>query len=284
MENRVEEKKDGKLYIVATPIGNLEDITLRAIRILKEVNLVAAEDTRRTKVLFNRYEIKTHLVSLHAHNEHKKVPAIVEKILNGMSVAYCCDAGTPGISDPGYLLIKRAIEKGVQVVPIPGPSAIITAISVSGLPTQSFVFLAFLPPKPSKRKDMLQKLINEPRTMIFFESPRRLRESLEDVKKTLGNRRVVICLELTKVHERFIRGYLEDVLMSLKDCSLKGEVTVIVEGAGEGEKTPNLQLVKERLNELRNNTGLSLRDCIKKVAEELGISKKEVYRIALMKD
>ncbi|MCX7816844.1 MAG: 16S rRNA (cytidine(1402)-2'-O)-methyltransferase [Syntrophales bacterium] len=284
MEKKVEKNKEGKLYIVATPIGNLEDITLRAIRILKEVDLVTAEDTRRTKILFNRYEIRTPLMSLHSYNEYRMVPLIIEKLLNGMSVAYCCDAGTPGISDPGYLLIKKAIEKNLRVVPVPGPSAIITAVSVSGLPMSSFAFLGFLPQKSNKRREILQKFVDEQRTLVFFESPRRLKVCLEDIKKILGNRRVVICLELTKIHERFIRGYLEDVLLEVGDYPLKGEVTVVVEGASEREKVFDPQLVKKKLDELRSSTTLSLRDCIKKVAEELGISKKEVYRVALMKD
>jgi 16S rRNA (cytidine1402-2'-O)-methyltransferase len=196
----------GTLYVVATPIGNLEDITLRAIRILKEVRLIAAEDTRRTRILLDKYEISTPLTSLYDQNEAKKSGLLIARLLKGEDVAYVSDAGTPGISDPGYILVREAVSRGIRVAPIPGASALIAALSVSGLPMDSFVFLGFLPSKSMRRRKLLTSLREDERTLIFYESPHRLLASLKDIAAVLGDREMVVSREMTKIHEKFLRG------------------------------------------------------------------------------
>jgi len=196
----------GTLYIVATPIGNLEDITIRAIRILKEVCLIAAEDTRRTRILLDKYQIPTPLTSLYDQNEMKKSGLILAKLQKGEDVAYVSDAGTPGISDPGYILVKEAIARGIRVAPVPGSSALVAALSVSGLPMDSFVFLGFLPAKSVRRRRLLASLKQEERTLVFYESPRRLLSCLYDIEELLGEREVVVSREMTKFYEEFLRG------------------------------------------------------------------------------
>jgi len=202
----------GNLYIVATPIGNLEDVTFRAVKILREVQLVAAEDTRRTRKLLNAYQINTPLTSLFEHNELKKSGVIIAKILAGENVAYVSDAGTPGISDPGYLLIREALALDINIISIPGACAAIAALSVSGLPTNSFVFHGFLPVKSGKRRHFIKSLEDETKTMIFYESPNRLMATLRDMLAILGNRRVVVSRELTKIYEETARGTLAEVV------------------------------------------------------------------------
>ncbi|MCU0581440.1 MAG: 16S rRNA (cytidine(1402)-2'-O)-methyltransferase, partial [Syntrophales bacterium] len=202
----------GKLYVVATPIGNLEDITFRAVRILSEVSLIAAEDTRRTRILLKHYDIRTPLTSLYEQNESIKAPFLVGKIKDGQNIACVTDAGTPAISDPGYLLIRHALEAGVEIVPIPGPSALITALSVSGLPMDHFVFQGFLPDKKGNKKAMLLSIKDDPRTQIFYESPNRLLVTLQDIMALMGNRFVVVARELTKIYEEVVRGNVADVM------------------------------------------------------------------------
>ena len=196
----------GTLYVVATPIGNLEDITLRAIRILKEVRLIAAEDTRRTRILLDKYGISTPLTSLYDQNEAKKSGLLIARLLEGEDVAYVSDAGTPGISDPGYILVREAVSLGIRVAPVPGASALIAALSVSGLPMDSFIFLGFLPSKSMRRRQLLTSLREEERTLIFYESPHRLLASLNDIAALLGDREVVVSREMTKIYEEFLRG------------------------------------------------------------------------------
>jgi 16S rRNA (cytidine1402-2'-O)-methyltransferase len=221
----------GKLYIVSTPIGNLEDITLRALRILKEVEVVAAEDTRHTQKLLNFYQIHKKLTSYHDHNKEDKAPILVQYLMDGQSVALVTDAGTPSISDPGYFLINRCIQAGISIVPIPGASAFLAALSVSGLPTDSFVFEGFLSRKRTARLKRLETLKAEPRTIIFFESPHRLIGCLNDMLTVLGDRRTVLARELTKTHEEVVRNRLSTMLSQLSNRTIRGEITLAIEGS-----------------------------------------------------
>lgn len=270
----------GKLYIVATPIGNLEDITLRALRILSTVDLIAAEDTRRTRKLLTAYGINTLMVSLHAHNEVKRAKELVKKMGEGVNVAYVTDAGTPGVSDPGFLLLREAIQEGIQVVPVPGPSAVITALSVSGLPADTFLFLAFLPPRPSERRQVLSSLAEEKRTIVFFEAPHRLEATLKDIQEILGDRPLALTRELTKLHEEVIRGTVREVRERLKERPVKGEITLVLGGL-EGKKTVSDEEIEEALLLLREKGHLSDRDRIGRVAEEKGVNRRRVYAIDL---
>lgn len=220
----------GTLYVVSTPIGNLEDITLRALRILKEVNLIAAEDTRHTNLLLSRFEIHTPLTSYFEGNEIKKRDLILARLNEGKNVALVSDAGTPGISDPGFRLIQLAIKNQIPVIPIPGPSAVITALSVAGLPTDAFLFKGFLPHKVKKRRDLLKELIDFRETLIFYESPHRVFETLRDILEILGDREMVLTRELTKVYEEILRGKVSEILNQIKDRKLKGEITLVISG------------------------------------------------------
>jgi 16S rRNA (cytidine1402-2'-O)-methyltransferase len=220
----------GVLYIVSTPIGNLEDITLRALRILKEVDLIAAEDTRRTGLLLKHFGIQTPLTSYFEGNELKKRGYILSKLKEDKNIALVSDAGTPGISDPGFRLIQLVIENEIPIVPIPGPSAVVTALSVSGLPTDSFVFKGFLPHKSKKRRDLLKELIEVRETLIFYESPHRISETLKDILEILGDREIVLTRELTKVYEEIMRGNVSEILNQVGDRTLKGEITLVISG------------------------------------------------------
>ena len=231
--------------MVATPIGNLEDITLRAIRILKEVRLIAAEDTRRTRILLDKYQISTPLTSLYDQNESKKSGLLLAKLQGGEDVAYVSDAGTPGISDPGYILVREAISRGIRVAPVPGASALIAALSVSGLPMDSFIFLGFLPSKAGKRRQLLTSLRDEEKTLIFYESPHRLLSSLNDIAELLGEREVVVSREMTKIYEEFLRGPAGAVIAEMGDRVVKGEVTLIVAGrSGEVPEFSDAELLR----------------------------------------
>jgi 16S rRNA (cytidine1402-2'-O)-methyltransferase len=221
----------GMLYVVATPIGNLEDITVRALRILQEVDLIATEDTRRTRILLDHYQIGKPLSSLYDHNEIHKAPILIRRLQEGISIALVSEAGTPLISDPGYRLVQLAIAQGITVVPIPGPSALIAAVVVAGLPTDRFVFEGFLPKKPGKRRKRLEALRDESRTLICYESPRRLYDVLGDMQALWGDRRVVVARELTKKFEEILRGRITEVRAQLDERPPQGEVTVVVEGA-----------------------------------------------------
>jgi 16S rRNA (cytidine1402-2'-O)-methyltransferase len=220
----------GVLYIVSTPIGNMEDITLRALRILKEVDLIAAEDTRRTGLLLKHFGIQTPLTSYFEGNELKKRGYILSKLKEDKNIALVSDAGTPGISDPGFRLIQLVIENKIPIVPIPGPSAVVTALSVSGLPTDAFLFNGFLPHKSKKRRDLLKQLEEVRETLIFYESPHRISETLEDIVEVLGDREIVLTRELTKVYEEIIRGKVSQIENQIGERKLKGEITLVVEG------------------------------------------------------
>lgn len=266
----------GILYICSTPIGNLEDITLRVLRILKEADLIAAEDTRRTLKLLNHYGIKKPLISYHEHNKEVRGNQIIEMLLLGKNVALVSDAGMPGISDPGEDLVKKAIENEIKVVPLPGPSAFVTALVISGLPTSRFVFEGFLPKNKSERIKFLNELKNDDRTLIFYEAPHRILKLLEDIYEVLGNRRVVLARELTKLHEEVLRVDVQNLLNILRERELKGEMVLIVEG-NRGrevvdEKADPKELVKRYMKE-----GFPKKEAIKKASLDLGIPKREVY-------
>ena len=219
---------EGKLYIVATPIGNLEDITLRALNILREVDLIAAEDTRQTLKLLNHFEITKPLISYHRHNEEIKRDVLIEKIKKGENIALVSDAGTPGICDPGESVIKKAIEENIEVIPIPGACAMINALIASGIETKEFCFLGFLPLNKKLRKEKLEEIKKANKTTIIYEAPHKMKATLEDLKEVIENRKVVLARELTKIHEQFIRGNIEELLNKIDD--LKGEMILIIEG------------------------------------------------------
>jgi 16S rRNA (cytidine1402-2'-O)-methyltransferase len=273
----------GTLFIVSTPIGNLEDVTLRALRVLKEVSLIAAEDTRRIRKLLQAYGIKTPVMSLYDHVESKKAPLLMSRLREGRDVAYVCDAGTPLVSDPGYLLVRRAIEDGVTVVPVPGASAVIAALSVAGLPTDQFVFCGFLPSKAARRRQFLKSLTNETRTLIFFESPRRLYVCLEDLYALWGDRRAVITRELTKKFEEIYRGTLPELLLHLKAERVRGEITLLVEGSCSETRGDDPANLRERIRELRKNPALTTKDIVGILASETGLPRNKIYREVLQK-
>jgi 16S rRNA (cytidine1402-2'-O)-methyltransferase len=268
----------GVLYIVATPIGNLEDITLRALRILKEVDLIAAEDTRHARILLQRYEIRTPLTSYHEHNERAKARPLVERLLGGEKIALISDAGTPAISDPGYRLLVEAIGAGIKVIPVPGPSALVAALSASGLPTDRFAFEGFLPAKKQERKDRLKKLARDPRTLIFYEAPHRLKESLADVLEMLGDRQIAVGREISKMHEEFLRGRVSEIFAQLADREVRGELTLVVRGCAESEVSQE-ELSTEARGLLQG--GMSVNRVAGLLSERYGISKREIYQMAL---
>jgi 16S rRNA (cytidine1402-2'-O)-methyltransferase len=226
----------GTLFIIATPIGNLEDITFRAVNVLKEVDLIAAEDTRRTRILLNAYSISASLTSYHDHNKERQGKRLLKKLLSGKSIALVSDAGTPGISDPGYYLVNLAIQNDITVTPVPGVSAIITALSVSGLPSDRFSFEGFLPKKVNLRRKYIHKLINEARTIILYESPHRIMATLQDFLEICGERWIVVARELTKVYEEIVRGPLSGVLKKLNEKKRRGEFTILVSSARYSKK------------------------------------------------
>ncbi|MDA2913128.1 16S rRNA (cytidine(1402)-2'-O)-methyltransferase [Acidobacteriia bacterium AH_259_A11_L15] len=271
----------GCLYLVATPIGNLEDITLRALRVLREVDLIACEDTRQTAKLLNFYGIHKKALSYHQHNEVVRAAEIVLEMEQGARVALVSDAGTPGISDPGDHLISLAIRHAIPIIPVPGATAFGAALMASGLPCAHFHFVGFLPPRRTQRRKALKELAGEPGTLIFYEAPHRILESLADMAAVLGNRHVVLAREVTKLHEEFLRGRLEQVLPQIKKRALKGEITLLVAPADERavkparRKTDSLRALVARLQKQKK---LDLKAALKQVARELGLSRSEAYR------
>jgi 16S rRNA (cytidine1402-2'-O)-methyltransferase len=269
------------LYIVATPIGNLEDITLRALRILREADLIACEDTRQTRKLLDHYGIAKPVTSYHDHNEAARAAELIERLERGECIALVSDAGTPLISDPGYRLVAAAVAAGVTVVPIPGPSAVMGALAAAGLGTDSFRFCGFLPPKTSQRQKVFEELRQEACTLVFYEAPHRILETLEDVASVMRTRPVVIARELTKLHEEFLRGTAEELHATLlARPSVKGEITLLIGKAehAEADETP----IEDAIRSLETN-GLSRMDAIKQVAKARGLSKREVYKLTLPK-
>src|SRR6202140_3735019 len=270
------------LYLVATPIGNLEDITLRALRVLKEVDLIACEDTRQTLKLLSHYGIHTRTVSYHEHNEMTKAAELVVDLEGGAKIALVTDAGMPGISDPGFRLIALAIRHHVPVVPIPGASAFLAALVASGLPTDSFRFSGFLPAKSGQRRKLLESVRESQRTQVFYEAPHRLLETLADLVELLGNdRHVVVAREVTKLHEEFLRGRAAEVLEQLKARGdVKGEITLLIAKAEEGAApSPSESVsVAQRVREIMSKEKADEKAALKKVAKERGIGKSEAYR------
>ncbi len=273
--------RTGVLYVVSTPIGNLEDMTHRAVRVLGQVRLIAAEDTRHTRKLLDHYGIRTPLTSLHGFNEHEKSEGIVRKLGEGLDVAYVSDAGTPGISDPGYLLVNRAVAAGIRVVPVPGASAVVAALSVSGLPTEKYVFHGFLPSPKGKRRAFLASLRGEEKTMVFYESPRRLRETLADIAEVLGDRPIVVARELTKTFEEVIRETVSEASARLGEGEVRGEITLIVSGAREPRPEPADEEIRARAAALLADRSLSRRDVADIVSREMDVPRKRVYRLVL---
>lgn len=271
-------KERGILFIVSTPIGNLEDITLRALRMLKEVELIAAEDTRRTRKLLSHYQITTPITSYFEENELKKSPYILKVLKEGKDVALVSDAGTPTISDPGFRLVKLAIENSIEVTSIPGPSALISALALSGLTTDSFTFYGFLPRKSKERKVFLASLRKEGKTVILYESPRRILKTLNDINTILGNAKVVLVRELTKIHEEVIRGTASDIVKAFEGRTVKGEITLLI---GQIETVDKKLPLLEEIKTFRDNLGLPVKDIVKLIAEERDIPRGVVYKESL---
>lgn len=270
----------GTLFLVGTPIGNLEDITLRALRVLQEADLIACEDTRQTRKLLNHFAIEKRTTSYHEHNETEKSAELVRRMEEGLRIALVSDAGMPGLSDPGYRLVERSIRHGIPVVPVPGVSAVVSALTVSGLPTHGFQFAGFLPAKPHARRKVLEQFKESPVTTVVFESPRRVLATLRDIHAVLGDRSIAVAREMTKLHEEFLRGRCSEVIDALaKRPAILGEITLILGPASESaDKTIQNVPVKERVRQLMAEEELSRMEALKTVARERGISKREAYR------
>lgn len=267
----------GNLYLCPTPIGNLEDITLRVLKVLNKVDIIAAEDTRHTIKLLNYYNIKKPLTSYHEHNKRDKGIKLIEELKNGKSIALVTDAGTPGISDPGADLVKLCIEEKVKVIPLPGAVAAITALIASGLDTSSFVFEGFLPQKKKYRDEVLKRIYLEERTIIIYEAPHRLKSTISELAEHIKSRKIVIARELTKIHEEFIRGYIEDIIEKI-DKEIKGEIIILIEGKKKKDRV--VKNPEELLRKYIKN-GISKKEAVKMISEELNISKNEIYRLSL---
>lgn len=273
----------GKLFLCATPIGNLEDITLRVLRTLKEVDLIAAEDTRNSIKLLNHFEIKTPMTSYHEYNKIEKGHKLVERLLSGEDVALITDAGTPGISDPGEELVKMCLEAGVAVTAVPGAAACITALIISGLSTRRFAFEAFLPSDKKERKEVLAELVNETRTMVIYEAPHRLQKTLEELYQTLGDRRITVCRELTKKHETAFATTLREAGDYYKEHEPKGECVLVIEGKSRKELREEAQAkweemsLEEHMNYYESQ-GISRKEAMKLVAKDRGVGKRDIYK------
>ncbi|MBE9238770.1 16S rRNA (cytidine(1402)-2'-O)-methyltransferase [Anabaena aphanizomenioides LEGE 00250] len=275
------EPKPGTLYIVGTPIGNLEDMTFRAVRILQSVDIIAAEDTRHTGKLLQHFQIKTPQMSYHEHNRNSRIPEILESLKYGKAIALVSDAGMPGISDPGYELIKACVDAEIDVVPIPSATAAITALSASGLPTNRFIFDGFLPAKSQQRREYLESLLIETRTLVFYESPHRLRETLKDLGDILGSdRQIVIARELTKLYEEFWRGTIAEAIAHYQQKEPQGEYTLLVAGIEPSKpKITEAELKAELLTMMKQ--GASRSQASRQLAKEISISRNKLYQLAL---
>jgi 16S rRNA (cytidine1402-2'-O)-methyltransferase len=273
----------GCLYLVATPIGNLEDITLRAIRILKEVDLIACEDTRQTQKLLQHYGIRKELVSYHEHNELTRAPELVIELEQGAKAALVSDAGTPVISDPGHHLVTLCLRHHIAVVPIPGPSAFVAALAASGLPSEEFLFVGFLPPRIGARRKALDALRTESRTLVLYEAPHRLVETLADAADILGARPAVIAREVTKIHEEFLRGHLNELLESARKRAPRGEITLLIgPGADEPQHVDQAISLRRRVEQIETEAGIDRKAALKQAARERGLGKREAYKQLLL--
>ena len=272
-----ESDASGRLYVVGTPIGNMEDITLRALAVLKQVDLVAAEDTRITRRLLSHYQLKVPLISYHEHNETRRAAELVERLIGGARIALVSDAGMPGVSDPGYRLITAALNRGISVVPVPGVSAVTAAISVAGLPSDSFVFIGFPAKKKNRRVKQLEALSRELRTILFYESPRRIKALLEEIFTAMGDRSVVLAREMTKPYEEFIRGTVSEVLSIIaRRDQVKGECTLLVSGSNGGNEV-DLEAVREEIRDLLKNSEDGLNRISRLIADKYDVSRQFVY-------
>lgn len=276
----------GKLYLCATPIGNLEDITLRVLRVLKEVDLIAAEDTRNSIKLLNHFNIKTPMTSYHEYNKIEKAYTLIGKMQEGMNIALITDAGTPGISDPGEELARMCLDAGIEVTSLPGPAACITALTLSGFSTRRFAFEAFLPMDKKERKEVLQELVDETRTIIIYEAPHKLVKTLKDLRETLGNRRITLCRELTKKHETAFRTTIEELLSCYENEKPLGECVLVIEGKSrkelkEAEAASWETVPVEEHMKIYEKQGMSRKDAMKQVAKDRGVSKREIYQMLL---
>ena len=275
------EVNSGTLYIVGTPIGNLEDTTFRAIKTLQEVDLIAAEDTRHTSKLLQHFQILTPQLSYHQHNEQSRIPELIEKLNQGKAIALVTDAGMPAISDPGYELVKVCVEANISVVPIPGVTASITALCASGLPTNKFIFIGFLPTKIKLREEQLEKLSNSLETIVLYESPYRLLQTLEDLAKILGgNRKIVLARELTKLHEEFWRGTVGQAIIYYQNNQPKGEFTLVIAGAEPELPVLSEDTIKQELQELFAQ-GISRSQASRQLSQKINLSRRKIYQIAL---
>jgi 16S rRNA (cytidine1402-2'-O)-methyltransferase len=274
----------GTLYVVATPIGNLEDITLRALRVLREVDLLACEDTRQTIKLLSHYQISRPLTSYHEHNELKKATDLLQQIRSGKQVALLSDSGTPCISDPGYRLVRAALEEGIRVVPIPGANSLVAALSASGRPTDEFTFLGFLPSRKSRRRAFLQELKAEPRTLIFFEAPNRLLESLLDLHEILGERQTTVAREITKLHEEVFFGSLSKAYHHFRTKPVKGEIVLILEKAEAPRvllDSLKIEEIEQEVNQMMVASGVRRSEAIRQVAGRWNVPRRELYQLLM---
>ncbi|HEY9783552.1 MAG TPA: 16S rRNA (cytidine(1402)-2'-O)-methyltransferase [Leptolyngbyaceae cyanobacterium] len=275
------EPQPGTLYVVGTPIGNLEDITFRAVRILQSVDLIAAEDTRHTGRLLQHFKVTAPQISYHDHNQNSRIPELIEKLHQSKAIALVTDAGIPGISDPGYELVKACIEAGISVVPIPGASAVITALSAAGLPTDKFVFEGFLSAKGKERKERLEFIQSEPRTIIFYEAPHRLRQTLQDLADALGcQRQIVLARELTKLHEEFWRGDIHHAIAHYQQKEPQGEYTLVVAGIPPAKPQLSEAQLKAELLQLMSQ-GISRSQASRELAKVTSVSRRQLYQLAL---
>jgi 16S rRNA (cytidine1402-2'-O)-methyltransferase len=274
----------GTLYLVATPIGNLQDISLRALETLKTVDLIACEDTRHTRKLLTHFGISARLTSYHEHNEQTRAEELAELLAGGKSIAVVSDAGTPAICDPSFRIVQKAHEIGARVVPIPGAVAFVNALIVSGLPSDSIFFGGFLPSKKGERQSRLEEVKAIPATLVFYETPHRIAKSLADCLEILGNRKAAVARELTKLHEEIVRGDLKELTEKFAEKPTKGEIVLIIDRGQKSEvRDQNLKSLPERVGELENE-GLDRKAALKKTAKEFGLSKSEAYKILLKKD
>jgi 16S rRNA (cytidine1402-2'-O)-methyltransferase len=280
------------LYVVATPIGNLEDITLRALRILKEVDLIACEDTRHTLKLLSHFNVHKEMTSYHEHNEITRAPELIIGLEQGASVALVTDAGTPAISDPGHRLVSLCARHGIEVVPVPGPSALVAALAASGMPIDEFTFVGFLPSRATERRRRLRELAAEPRTLAFYEAPHRLQDTLEDALEILGNRPAVIARELTKMYEEFSRGHLHDLVESTRAKPPRGEITLLIaptdgspihaDGGSQSENIANRLPLAQRVDQLMREGNADRKAALKQAARERGLTRREAYKQLLV--